>query len=54
MPAMNQLILSHLEPRTWRAEHSDHKGTGGAIAAISAHLHKNRLIWRKNSAPHLK
>jgi uncharacterized damage-inducible protein DinB len=52
--AMNQLILSHLDPRAWRAAPPGHKGNGRTIAAIFAHLHKNRLVWLKNSAPHLK
>jgi len=52
--AMNQLILSHLDPRAWRAEPPGHKANGRTIAAIFAHLHNNRLVWLKNSAPHLK
>jgi uncharacterized damage-inducible protein DinB len=27
---------------------------GRTIAAIFAHLHNNRLVWLKNSAPHLR
>jgi uncharacterized damage-inducible protein DinB len=52
--AMNQLILSHLDPRAWRAQPPGQKGNGRTIAAIFAHLHNNRLVWIKNSAPHLK
>jgi uncharacterized damage-inducible protein DinB len=52
--AMNQLILSDLDPRAWRAAPPGHKGNGRTIAAIFAHLHNNRLVWLKNSAPHLK
>jgi uncharacterized damage-inducible protein DinB len=52
--AMNQLILSHLDPRAWRAQPPGQKGDGRTIAAIFAHLHNNRLVWLKNSAPHLK
>jgi uncharacterized damage-inducible protein DinB len=52
--AMNQLILSDLDPRAWRAEPPGPKGNGRTIAAIFAHLHNNRLVWLKNSAPHLK
>jgi uncharacterized damage-inducible protein DinB len=52
--AMNQLILSHLDRRAWRAQPPGHKGNGRTIAAIFAHLHNNRLVWLKNSAPHLK
>jgi uncharacterized damage-inducible protein DinB len=52
--AMNQLILSELDPRAWLAEPSGKKGSGRTIAAIFAHLHNVRLSWLKNSAPHLK
>ena len=52
--AMNQLILSRLEPRAWRAEPPGHRRNVRTIAAIFAHLHNNRLIWLKNSAPHRK
>jgi hypothetical protein len=52
--AMNQLVVSRLEPRTWRAKLSSRKRNGRTIAAIFVHLHKNRLVWLKNSAPHLK
>jgi uncharacterized damage-inducible protein DinB len=52
--AMNQLILSHLDPRAWRAQPPGQKGNGRTIAAIFAHLHNSRLVWLKHSAPHLK
>ncbi len=52
--AMNQLILSHLDPRAWRAQTPGEKGSGRTIAAIFAHLHNCRLKWLKRSAPHLK
>src|SRR5260370_7578510 len=52
--AMNQLILSHLDPRAWRAHPPGEKGSGRTIAAIFAHLHNCRLKWLKRSAPHLK
>ena len=52
--AMNQLLLSYLDPRAWRADPPGKKGSGRSIAAIFAHLHNNRLVWLKNSAPHLK
>ncbi len=52
--AMNQLILSHLDPRAWRAQPAGQKGHGRTIAAIFAHVHNNRLTWLKHSAPHLK
>src|ERR1700674_4307417 len=52
--AMNQLILLSLAPRAWRAQPPGQKGNGRTIAAIFAHLHNSRLVWLKNSAPHLK
>jgi len=52
--AMNQLILSHLDPRAWRAEPPSVSRGGRTVAAIFAHLHNNRLVWLKHSAPHLK
>lgn len=52
--AMNQLLLAHLDRRAWRAEPPGKKGSGRTIAAIFAHLHNSRLVWLKNSAPHLK
>ena len=53
--AMNQILLAELDPRAWRAQLPGAKGHGGrTIAAIFAHLHNNRLVWLKNSAPHLK
>src|SRR5437879_12588241 len=52
--AMNQLILSRPHPRAWRAQPPRQKGSGRTIAAIFAHLHNSRLVWLKNSAPHLK
>lgn len=52
--AMNQLLLSRLDPRAWRAEPPGQKGNGRTLAAIFTHLHNNRLVWLKNSAPHLK
>jgi uncharacterized damage-inducible protein DinB len=52
--AMNQLILSRLDPRAWRAKLSGAKQNGRTIAAIFAHLHNSRLVWLKHSAPHLK
>jgi uncharacterized damage-inducible protein DinB len=52
--AMNQLILTELDPRAWRAQLPGQKGNGRTIAAIFAHLHNSRLVWLKNSAPHLK
>ena len=51
---MNQHLLKHLDPRAWRAEPLGPKGSGRTIAAIFAHLHNCRLVWIRNSAPHLK
>jgi uncharacterized damage-inducible protein DinB len=51
--AMNQLILSHLDARAWRAQPPGKNGGGRTIATIFAHLHNNRLSWLRNSAPHL-
>ena len=53
--AMNQLLLRYLDPRAWRAKLPGQEGKSGrSIAAIYAHLHNNRLIWLRHSAPHLK
>src|SRR6516225_2544690 len=52
--AINQILLAHLDPRAWRADPPGKKGSGRSIAAIFAHLHNSRLVWLKNSAPHLK
>jgi uncharacterized damage-inducible protein DinB len=52
--AMNQVILSSLDPRVWRAQPPGQKGSGRTIAAIFAHLHNVRLSWLKHSASHLK
>ena len=53
--AMNQLLLEHLDPQAWRAKLPGTKQSEGrTIAAIFAHLHNCRLVWLRNSAPHLK
>src|ERR1700751_1114368 len=52
--AMNQLLLAHLNPQSWRAHPPGSAGSGRTIAAIFAHLHNTRLVWLKSSAPHLK
>ncbi len=52
--AMNQILLKHLDPRAWRAKPLGKPGSGRTIAAIYAHLHNCRLVWIRNSAPHLK
>jgi uncharacterized damage-inducible protein DinB len=52
---MNQLLLTHLDRRAWRAKlPGTSSREGRTIAAIFAHLHNNRLVWLKNSAPHLR
>jgi len=52
--AMNQLLLKHLNPRAWRAELPCPGRGGRTIGGIFAHLHNSRLVWIRNSAPHLK
>jgi len=53
--AMNQLLLAHLDPRAWRSSPGqENRREGRTIAGIFSHLHNNRLVWIKNSAPHLK
>src|SRR6202140_1334760 len=52
--AMNQPVLSRRDPRAWRTQLPNHKRGGRTIAAIFAHLHNSRLVWLKNSAPHMK
>jgi uncharacterized damage-inducible protein DinB len=52
--AMNQLLLANLDTRAWRATLPGTKRDGRTIAAIFAHLHNNRLVWLRHSAPHLK
>ena len=52
--AMNQLILSNLDPGAWRAQPPGQKGGGRTIAAIFAHLHNCRLKWLKRNAQFLK
>src|SRR6266403_792332 len=44
--AMNQLILSHLDPRAWRTQPPGAKGSGRTIAAIFAHEahHRGQIV----------
>src|SRR5271167_5151485 len=50
---MNQLLLEHLDARAWRAKPPGlNRLQGRTIAAIFAHMHNNRLVWLKWSAPH--
>jgi len=51
---MNQHLLAHLDSRAWRAQPPGKPGSGRTIAALFAHLHNCRLVWIRNSAPHLK
>ena len=52
---MNQLLFEHIHPRAWRAEPPGLKVQDRrTIAAIFAHIHNNRLVWLKRSAPHLR
>jgi uncharacterized damage-inducible protein DinB len=64
---MNQLILEHLDPRSWRAKlpappphpakaapAGSFRRSGRTIAAIFAHMHNVRRKWLRLSAPHLK
>jgi uncharacterized damage-inducible protein DinB len=51
---MNQLILSHLEPRAWRAKLPGDASRGPrTIGAILAHVHNVRVRWLRYNAPHL-
>jgi uncharacterized damage-inducible protein DinB len=52
--AMNQLLLTHVDPRAWRDELPGAPNSGRTIAQIFAHLHNSRLVWLRESAPHLK
>jgi uncharacterized damage-inducible protein DinB len=53
--SMNQLLLANLDRKAWRACLPGRASRDGrTIAAIFAHLHNNRLVWIKNSAPYLK
>jgi len=51
---MNQHLLAHLDRGAWRAQPPGKPGSGRTIAALFAHLHNCRLVWIRNSAPHLK
>ena len=52
---MNQLLFMQLDARAWRAGPPGvNPSEGRTIAAIFAHMHNNRLVWLKRSAPHLR
>ena len=48
---MNQLLIEHLDPTTWRAKPP---GKVRTIAAIFTHVHNVRTKWIRLTAPHLK
>src|SRR5215470_15411583 len=48
---MNQLILTHLDPKVWRAMAP---GNACLIVAIFTHMHNIRRKWLRLSAPHIK
>jgi uncharacterized damage-inducible protein DinB len=48
---MNQMLLEHLDPATWRASPP---GKVRSIAAIFTHVHNVRTKWVRLTAPHLK
>jgi uncharacterized damage-inducible protein DinB len=53
--AMHQLLLTHLNPKVWRAKAPAASARGGrTIAAIFSHLHNTRVAWLRNTAPHLE
>jgi uncharacterized damage-inducible protein DinB len=47
---MNQILIEHLEPATWRAKPP---GKVRTIAAIFTHMHNVRAKWIRLTAPHL-
>ena len=48
---MNQLLLEHLDAKTWQAKPP---GKARTIAAIFTHMHNVRCKWVRLTAPHLK
>jgi uncharacterized damage-inducible protein DinB len=48
---MNQMLMEHLDPATWRASPP---GKVRSIAAIFTHVHNVRTKWVRLTAPHLK
>jgi len=53
--AMNQLLLSYINPNIWRAQPPNvQRKAPRTIAAVFAHLHNCRLLWLRYCAPHLK
>jgi uncharacterized damage-inducible protein DinB len=48
---MNQLLIEHLDPATWKA---NPPGNVRTVAAIFTHMHNVRCKWVRLTAPHLK
>ena len=49
---MNQIILTDLSPKAWRAKPPGRKAR--TIAAIFTHMHNIRRKWLRLSAPHIR
>src|SRR5678815_2511170 len=50
---MNEIVLDNIDDRAWRARPVDgSRKDARTIADIFAHIHNNRLVWLKRSAPH--
>jgi uncharacterized damage-inducible protein DinB len=48
---MNQTLIEHLDPASWRAKPP---GNVRTIAAIFTHMHNVRTKWIRLTAPHLR
>jgi hypothetical protein len=52
---MNEILIKNIDERAWREQPPGLKRQDSrTIAAIFAHMHNNRLVWLKRSAPHLR
>jgi uncharacterized damage-inducible protein DinB len=52
---MNQVLIEHLDPASWRAKvPAKTQGSVRTIAAIFTHMHNVRTKWVRLTAPHLK
>jgi uncharacterized damage-inducible protein DinB len=49
---MNQLILTHLDPKAWRAKPPGRNAR--SIVAIFTHMHNIRRKWLRLTAPHIE
>src|SRR5262245_41507786 len=49
---MNQLVLTHIDPKAWRAKPAGCNSR--TIVAIFTHMHNIRRKWLRLSAPHIK